>query len=53
LAVGAGFLVGKNFMLDVSLSNRDYEETIFVYSNQSYLNVRDITNVIVGISYRF
>lgn len=52
-AVGAGFLVGKHVMLDVSLSNRDFEQTTFVYSGQSFNNVRDITNVIVGFSYRF
>lgn len=52
-AVGAGVMVGKNIMVDVSLSNRDYDKTTFVYSGQSYLNVRDITNVLVGFSYRF
>lgn len=53
LAVGAGFLVGKHVMLDVSLSNRDFEERTLLYSDQSFNNVRDITNVIVGFSYRF
>lgn len=53
LAVGAGFLVNKHIMLDVSLSNSDYDETSFLYQNQSFNNVRDLTNVIVGFSYRF
>lgn len=52
-AVGAGVMIGKNIMVDVSLSNRDYDETTLVYSGQSYKNVRDITNVLVGFSYRF
>lgn len=52
-AVGAGVMIGKNIMVDVSLSNRDYDETTFVYTGQSYKNIRDITNVLVGFSYRF
>jgi hypothetical protein len=57
LAVGAGFLVGKHIMLDVSLSNSDFDRTNFMYSSpgveQSYIMFRNVTNVTAGFSYRF
>lgn len=57
LAVGAGFLVGKHIMLDVSLSNSDFDRTNFLYSTagveQSYTMFRDVTNVTAGFTYRF